>query len=364
MSDNNKVIYRRYRPRRFSDVVGQEVVIKTLSASILSDKIAHSYLLCGPRGTGKTSIARVFAKTINCAARDKDSACLACESCGEIEKGIAPDVIEVDAASNRGVDEIRELRESAKFLPVKNKYKVYIIDEAHMLTREAFNALLKILEEPPDSVIFILATTEQHKLPTTIISRTQRFNLRYLSAEEIDKHIAYIVEEEGAKIDDDARSLIVASSGGSLRDAQSVLGKVLAVGASDAISVREVLGMADSASIASFVESVLSKDKKNAFDILNSALYEGADAEKFIQSVLGYLRIMLAAKMDKESALKMASYMSDEEAKIAIGQADSASHKELFAFTKEVLDASGAAKYSPIPQLPLELAIMELTKEE
>lgn len=359
----SNVIYRKYRPQSFDEVVGQEFVIQTLKNALAHDKVAHSYLLCGPHGTGKTSIARIFAKALNCENREEKVVCTECESCQEIEKGIAPDVIEIDAASNRGINEIRELREAVRFLPTKSLHKVYIIDEVHMLTKEAFNALLKTLEEPPNHIVFILATTEQHKVPFTIISRTQKFNLRHLSREEIDNQLVVILKKEGVEMDEETRALIVAAAEGSLRDAQSILGKVLAIGATDNENVRDVLGIANTQYIVSFVEHIIQQERGKALALLNTITARGIDMDQFIQTVLQFVRTILLVKMSGGDSLDTVFYFSKEEKDTMNNIAQNINNKQLLTLIKEMMDASQTVKYSPIPQLPIELAIVQLTPD-
>jgi DNA polymerase-3 subunit gamma/tau len=217
------VLARRYRPQNFDELIGQSHVALTLKNALALNRIAHAYLFSGPRGVGKTSAARILAKSLDCEKRKDHSPCNTCVSCEEITKGISMDVIEIDGASNRGIDEIRNLRENVKFAPVSGKYRIYIIDEVHMLTKEAFNALLKTLEEPPPHVIFIFATTEPYKVPLTIISRCQRFDFRRVSVNEIVKHLQYIAGKENIDVEDEALYLIAQASEGSMRDSQSLL---------------------------------------------------------------------------------------------------------------------------------------------
>ncbi|MFN7088813.1 MAG: DNA polymerase III subunit gamma/tau, partial [Candidatus Paceibacteria bacterium] len=223
-------LYRKYRPKTFGEVLNQAVVKQTLQNAIRLGKVSHAYLFAGPRGTGKTTIARLIAKSLNCQKRkpDESEPCNECKMCQEMNAGRALDLIEIDAASNRGIDEIRELRDGIKFSPVKGKYKVFIIDEAHMLTPPAFNALLKTLEEPPEHAIFILATTEPEKLPPTILSRVQRFDFRRISISDIIKKLQKDIKEEGLKAEPEALYLIASVSEGSIRDAESLLAQVVA----------------------------------------------------------------------------------------------------------------------------------------
>ena len=361
----SSVIYRKYRPQSFNDVVGQEHIIQTLKNALTYNKVVNSYLFCGPHGTGKTSIARVFAKSLNCkGVKDFVNVCLECDSCAEIEKGVSPDVVEIDAASNRGIDEIRELRDAVKFLPIKSTKKVYIIDEVHMLTKEAFNALLKTLEEPPEHIVFILATTEQNKVPPTIISRTQKFNLHHLNQQEIDKQIEYILKQEGVKMDEQTRLIITKSASGSMRDAQSILGKVLSIGANDYEKVKDVLGVVDNDNIYQFIDSILQGDRDKALSLLDDLVGMGVDMDNFILGVMQTLRAILSVKISPSIIEKSFSHISKEEQEQIIELANKTSNKQVFLFLKEMMDASQSIKYSPIPQLPIEIAITSITAQE
>ena len=241
-----QVIARKFRPQLFDDVVGQKPIIQTLQNAIQMDRIGHAYLFSGPRGVGKTTTARILAKGLNCVKGPTVTPCNECPSCLEIAAGKSTDVFEIDAASNTGVDNIRELRESAKYAAARNRYKIFIIDEVHMLSTSAFNALLKILEEPPSHVVFIMATTERHKLPATILSRCQQFVFRTISPAEIQAHLRQIADREGVKIDDRALSYIVKASEGSMRDAQSLLDQIISFSGQQVVDedVRDVLGFA------------------------------------------------------------------------------------------------------------------------
>lgn len=244
-------LYRAWRPQNFKDVIGQEHIIKTLENALINNKFSHAYLFSGPRGTGKTSVAKIFSKAINCNNSIDGNPCNKCNTCVGITNGSIMDVIEIDAASNRGIEEIREIRENVKFTPTETKYKVYIIDEVHMLTTEAFNALLKTLEEPPEHVIFILATTEQHKIPLTIISRCQNFDFKRVSTKHMINRLKYVGEAEGYQIEEDALTLIARYSDGGMRDALSLLDQVMAV-SDNTIIVDSILNISGRISYQSF----------------------------------------------------------------------------------------------------------------
>lgn len=228
----NLVLYRKYRPQNFKDVVGQKHVVRTITNAIAAGEFAHAYLFTGPRGTGKTTLARLIAKSLNCENRKKGEyePCGKCVSCEEIAKGVAVDVIEIDAASNRRIDEIRQLQEGIRFAPARSKYKVYIVDEVHMLTKEAFNALLKTLEEPPEHAVFVLATTELRKVLPTIISRSQKFDLQRLRHSEIKERLVLLSKREAKKVDPKILDIIAARADGSIRDGESMLGQIFAMG--------------------------------------------------------------------------------------------------------------------------------------
>ena len=273
-------LYTKYRSKQFSEVIGQQHVVKVLTNAILHDRVAHAYLFSGPRGTGKTTLARLLAKSLNCENRKANEfeSCDKCNSCKEIVSGSSMDIIEIDAASNRGIDEIRQLREKVKFAPSGKKYKIFIIDEVHMLTREAFNALLKTLEEPPKHAIFILATTELHKVPDTIISRTQQFDFKLHAFADIVAQLTNIAKSEKIKIDKESIELISQSAQGGLRDAISLLDQVSNMGGViDEKVTREILGLTTHESLIQFVDKFFQKDLKSTLDIINSINENGAD---------------------------------------------------------------------------------------
>ncbi len=302
----SSVLYQKYRSQDFDQLKGQDNVVKLLKNAVQKEQIAHAYLLVGSRGTGKTSTARIFAKAINCKNPKKDgNPCLECENCKAIADGTFLDLIEIDAASNRGIDQIRELKERIEFSPVEGKYKVYIIDEVHMLTTEAFNALLKTLEEPPKHVVFILATTDVHKLPPTILSRCQRYDFRLGTDDEIADLIKSVANDEKIKIEDDALDIIVKNAKGSYRDALSILDVVYSGQEKDkdVITLDEVqktLGLPDSEKVILLLKYLLAGDGAQALTIVESLEVDGVNLQQFTSFVLDYLRSILSQKIKND----------------------------------------------------------------
>ena len=302
---SSQVFYRKWRPQSLSEVVGQESVTQTLRRAVESGKIAHAYLFCGPRGTGKTSTARILAKAVNCLNRKGGEPCNACHMCQAITEGRAMDVIEIDAASNRGIDEVRSLREKANYAPSLARYKVYIIDEVHMLTEAASNALLKTLEEPPPHVIFILATTEAHKVLATIASRCQRFNFRRLEQAEIVDKLSLISQKEGICIGTDSLALIARAATGSLRDAENILQQLITYYGDriDFTQVQAALGFSSDSRIKELARCLVNKDVTTGLRIINSVSRDGTDLRQFYLNLVEYLRGLLLAKTQCTEAL-------------------------------------------------------------
>lgn len=295
-------LYRRYRPNSFSELVGQMHIAKTLTHAVAQGSFSHAYLFCGPRGTGKTSTARIVAKAINCLDPQNGEPCCKCQACLRIAGGASMDITEIDAASNRGIDEIRDLRESVKYAPVQEKYKIYIIDEVHALTGDANNAFLKTLEEPPAHVIFILATTEPHRLPVTVLSRCQRFDFHRISEQDIRQRLAYIAELEGFTVTSSAAAILAKKAEGGLRDAVNLLDQcaVFGDGKIDEITVAKVLGLVDGSFTAALAEAVLKGDLPALLKMLDELNSSGKDLRAFLFDLLDYLRAELLKAYDNQ----------------------------------------------------------------
>ena len=367
------VLYRKYRPKTFSEVIGQEHIVQTLANAISLDMVSHAYLFAGPRGSGKTSLARLLAKALNCQNRKGFEPCNKCSSCLEINQGRAIDLIEIDAASNRGIDEMRELRDGIKFAPTKLKYKVFIIDECHQLSKEAANALLKTLEEPPSHAIFILATTQIHKMIPTIISRTQRFDFRRLTFSEIIKKLEMIARTEKVKIEKPALELIASNSGGSLRDGESLLDQVLTYSRTlnkekiEAGDIKQLLGLVDINLISQLVDFIYKKNRAGAISFLDEVLDKGKDPQELVKSLISYLRGALILKISSATSLQenpdltnsVIAGLTKEEKERLKAQAQNFSTEDIQLALKLFMKAENEMKYSSIPQLPLELAIIE-----
>ncbi|MBI2042365.1 MAG: DNA polymerase III subunit gamma/tau [Candidatus Nealsonbacteria bacterium] len=359
---SNLVLYRKYRPKTFGEVVGQNHVVQTLTNAVSSGLISHAYLFAGPRGSGKTTIARLLAKSLNCESREEGQfePCGKCSSCLEISANRAMDLIEIDAASNRGVDDIRELREGARFAPAKSKYKIFIIDESHQLSKDAANALLKTLEEPPSHAVFILATTELHKMLPTIISRCQRFDFRKLTIPEIVGNLEAISKKEGTKMEKPALDLIAVNSGGSLRDALGLLNQVMTFGAKSAEEIKDLLGMVDTQTVAQFAEFLCQKQGAEAIKYLNDILEKGKDPQDFTKALINYFRQSLVLRISPGLTNPILVGFSPEEEQTIKGQVERWNESDLRVALKLFLDAENKMRHSSIIQLPLELAIVEL----
>ncbi|MDD4995398.1 MAG: DNA polymerase III subunit gamma/tau [Patescibacteria group bacterium] len=361
-------LYRKYRPQKFSEVTNQEHVKITLENQITMGQVAHAYLFAGPRGVGKTTLARILAKAVNCLERkDKESEpCNKCRSCEEIVANRAMDIVEIDAASHTGVENVRaNIIENVRFSPVSLKHKVFIIDEAHMLSTSAFNALLKTLEEPPERVIFILATTEAHKIPSTIISRCQRFDFKKISVNEIAKRLEYIVAEEGIKVERPVLERIARLSEGCVRDSESLLAQILALD-DKKISMEQaelVLPRTNFDQVIEFLSAVSRRDARSGVELVNRLAEDGVDMRQFSSECLEFMRNLLLAKIAGQNAELMAGWSTEIQNTInqilsAWTAADIARVIELMLVKQHDLKSASPA------QLPLELFVIEAIGEE
>lgn len=352
-----EVLYRKWRPQTFADLIGQDHIKNTLIGALKSGKISHAYLFAGPRGTGKTTTARILTKAVNCKDPKDGEPCDKCDLCKETMAGKSLDIIEIDAASNRGIDEIRELREKIKFTPSSGKYKVFIIDEVHMLTKEAFNALLKTLEEPPEHAIFILATTEIHKVPKTIISRCQRFDFRRIKVKDLIKYLEKVCKGEGIKPESKVLELIAINSGGAMRDAVNLLDQASSFGKNITLeSLQTLLGLTDVSALSKLVDLIISKNTPESLFLINELLERGYDLSQFNKKLIEYLRDILIIKESKDTDLVESTA---EQLEGLQRQSEQISSSELLRIIKIFLNAGSEIITSNLPQLPLELAVVE-----
>ena len=354
-------LYRRYRSQTFAEVVGQEHVTRTLKNAIANGQVAHAYLLAGPRGIGKTSIARIIAKAVNCPKTKNGDPCDACENCVQIRDGRFLDLIEIDAASNRGVDEMRDLREKVRFAPSQGQYKVYVIDEAHQLTSDAFNALLKTLEEPPPHVIFVLATTESQKIPATIVSRTQRFDLRRIPHKTMVQQLASIAKSEKMQVEPAALEAISRHAQGSLRDAESILDQVatFAEGKVRVEDVDELLGATDWEETSALFDALAVNDASKAVGLVRTLVDDGRDLRLFVRRAMDHMRALVLVR---------ASDVLPETATESVGavlrrQAPQFSLDRLAKIAHRLIEAEQQLRTGEGTPLPLELALLDLTTE-
>ena len=362
----NVVLYRKYRPQSFREIIGQEHIVKTLQNSINAGSVSHAYLFCGPRGSGKTTIARIFAKTINCQKPLDGEPCNKCDSCTEITNSKSMDLIEIDAASHTGVDDIRELISGIKFTPVKSKYKIFIIDECHQLSKSAANALLKTLEEPPAHAVFILATTEAHKMIPTITSRCQKFDFKRLQTSEITKKLEFILKKEGIKFEPGVLSLISLNARGSFRDGESLLDKCINFTADDKLitvkEVKDLLGIVEVEQISKFLDFLLTKNTKEAIVHLNAMVDGGVDMQEFAKTLVFYLRQCMLLKIHPELLNDQNSGFSPQEIEKVKEQTLQCSDRKMQKILELFIEAENKMKYASILQLPLELAALDTIK--
>ncbi len=358
-----QALYRKWRPQTFDEVVGQEHVTHTLRNAVPSGRISHAYLFAGPRGTGKTSMGRLLAKAVNCLSTEDDKPCNQCRICQAINEGRLLDLIEIDAASNRGIDEMRGIREKVSFRPNEARYKVYILDEAHMLTEPAFNALLKTLEEPPPHAIFILVTTEPHKIPDTILSRCQRFEFRRIPLQDMIGRLKHIADQEGLAVEPAALELIARSATGGMRDAESLLDQLMSYGDEEITlaQVQSVLGTVPSQSVGELVDQLVARDVAQGLDVINRVVEDGIDPRQFNRQVVEYLRELLLIKVGDDSSLV---HVTPEVLQEMKGQAAQLSIRQLVKVVRLFNQAGLGLKASTQSQLPLELAFVDATLDE
>ena len=351
-------LYRAYRPQKFCDVVGQQHIIKTLQNAIKLNKVAHAYLFCGPRGTGKTTLAKIMAKALNCEHGPNIEPCDECEICKGIQKGSITDVVEIDAASNNGADDIRALRDSVKYLPSVGRYKVYIIDEVHMLSNAAFNALLKTLEEPPKHVVFILATTEPYKLPNTILSRCQRFDFQAISIDDILRRLKIVAKAENINMTEEAFNQIAASAEGGMRDALSLFDQTISYSVNDEITLDDVLAVSGNVSYIKIIELLtkcLDGENTSALKIIDSILKEGKEVPRIINDIILLLRDVLLYKnnaiLEEKIQFKNPEY---------INFSKSIPSKLIYSWLEELNEANNNMRFSNQKRAYLELAIIKM----
>ncbi|MBF8437967.1 DNA polymerase III subunit gamma/tau [Halanaerobiaceae bacterium Z-7014] len=354
-------LYRKYRPKNFSDLVGQEQVVQTLKNSIEFERISHAYLFAGPRGTGKTSTAKVYARALNCLEEERIEPCGQCENCKRIDNDQSMDLIEIDAASNRGIEAIRELREKVKFYPGEGRYKIYIIDEVHMLTNQAFNALLKTLEEPPDKVIFILATTEPHKVIPTILSRCQRFDFSLLTQQEIASRLEYICQEENIQYEREALNLIAYSSSGGMRDAISLLDQAISYSGKDISleQIEEMLGRVKVKTLSRFVNYLAENDTAGAIELSGQLQSAGRTVGRIVSDLIDYCRQLMLIANDSPKL----AYRGLDSGRKNLLENDSKlfSADEINYIVSKLTELDGQLRYAERPDILLELTLVRLT---
>jgi DNA polymerase III subunit gamma/tau len=355
-----QVLARKWRPQTFEEVVGQEPIIRTLQNALAAGRVAHAFLFSGPRGVGKTSVARILAKALNCQAGPTPHPDNTCQMCREITNGSSLDVLEIDGASNRGIDEVRDLREKIKYLPTQGKYRVYIIDEVHMLTKEAFNALLKTLEEPPAHAVFVLATTEVHKVPVTILSRCQRYDFRRIPTGLIQAHLAKLAQQEGWQIDPEGLALVARAAEGGLRDAQGFLDQVVTFGG-DGVSVPEIariLGVTDRKALLGALAAIIHRDGPDLLNLIEALYNQGHDLGRFYQDLILYARHLLVAGLHPEARHLAAVADTEWDELIRLAHRTPAVH--LHNLLSVLLQGEEELKRAPQPRLALEVLLLRV----
>jgi DNA polymerase-3 subunit gamma/tau len=355
-----QVIARKFRPQVFEEVVGQKPIVQTLQNAIQMDRIGHAYLFSGPRGVGKTTTARILAKGLNCANGPTTTPCNSCPSCQEIASAGSIDVFEIDAASNTGVDNIRELRESARYVPARSRYKIFIIDEVHMLSTSAFNALLKILEEPPPHVVFIMATTERHKVPATILSRCQQFVFRTIPPAEILAHLRQIADREDVKIDDRALNYIVRAAEGSMRDAQSLLDQIISFSGQSVADedVRDVLGFIPTEILDQTLAALASRDSKALLENVGIVIDQGLHIQQYVREFIGRVRDLLMLKLGLDEKI----LGSAEEKRALAKYMEAFSEQDLIRFFDMLLRLENELRWTSQTRFHLEAGFIKLAR--
>jgi len=361
-------LYRKFRPARFEDVKGQDAVVTTLKNQIKAERVGHAYLFCGTRGTGKTTVAKIFAKSVNCEQPVDGSPCGACAICRAIASGASMNVIEIDAASNNGVDNIREIVDEVSYSPAEGKYKVYIIDEVHMLSTGAFNALLKTLEEPPSYVIFILATTEANKIPVTILSRCQRYDFKRLTVETIENRIKDALAESGEEVQIEERALryVAKAADGAMRDAWSLLDQCLAFHFGDVLTydkVLDVLGAVDASVFSDLLRLVLKRDVPGCIGLLEEIVLQGRDLSQFVTDFTWYLRNLLLVKSSGDDCEDVIDISSENLAKLK-EEAQLAEMDAIMRYIRNFSELSGKIRYSGQKRILVEMALIRLCRPE
>lgn len=358
-------LYRKWRPSSFVDVKGQDHIVQTLKNQIISQRIGHAYLFCGTRGTGKTSIAKIFAKAVNCEQPKDGSPCGECHTCRNIAAGASLNVVEIDAASNNGVENIREIREQVQYPPTEGKYRVYIIDEVHMLSTGAFNALLKTLEEPPSYVIFILATTEVHKIPITVLSRCQRYDFKRITVETITEHLKELTEAEQIRVEEKALTYIAKSADGALRDALSLLDQCIAFHYGELLTydnVLDVLGAVDITVFGRLFEAVAKNETKECISCLEDMVIQGRELGQFVVDFIWYLRNLLIIKSVDE-ADNLLDMSSENQIQLRTDSA-LADNETLLRYIRVFSDLSNQLRYASQKRVLIEVALIKLTRPQ